>query len=466
MEDVLKIIADLKKSHQESNKPFNIFTMLLKKDSEAYLHSSFLSWLLDPNPKAPHGLGVLPMRLFLKKIGSHHYSEVDTDTTHITPNAINKTEEGDIDILIENPSEDENHKFAVIIENKIYAVDSNTDTKYGQLQKYFYQISNGVLRRNSEDGSKRKYSYKKENIEVFYLTPDGHEPSLDSTSRADDLRLEISNKVGGRCVKLISYMNDVLPWLKELLNEEKVRQNNYVHEIIAQYMDVVISISCDIERNKALFELVSNFSLNQLNQLKEIIKKYELEKDITKRYERIVKEEQDNAETIDFILNNIKHIYWHSLDNFFIKLQDELHSIFGDDLLPRIDINTGKEKTIDKYVSEIIFEEKNASKLSPMYYRIRLKNGEEWTLQPNRAKGFFLGLDKKQTTNDSEAVGWETEIYLDKEGHLPLLNLWDFTQGDTFDLLNEEKRQEIAEQYAEFVKSELINLTKVGHLVM
>ena len=121
------------------------------------------------------------------------------------------------------------------------------------------------------------------------------------------------------------------------------------------------------------------------------------------------------------------------------------------------------------------------NKHTPIYFRIK-QNGIVWTLQADdrcREKGFFLGIDKETEPNKDNASeiqnllskignvtpieGWHIVKYLHectiefegKEMTLPLLNLWDFTQGDTFDLLNEQKRKGIAHHYAEFVKQEL-----------
>ena len=94
----------------------------------------------------------------------------------------------------------------------------------------------------------------------------------------------------------------------------------------------------------------------------------------------------------------------------------------------------------------------------------------------------FRGIDKETEPNDTHESeiqnllskvgnvtpieGWHAFKYLHKctiefEGKnvtLPLLNLWDFTQGQTFDLLNKTKREKIAQQYAKFVKQEFNNL--------
>lgn len=456
-------VTKVRNNHKLHKADFNVLTTFLRPSNEVELHSRFITWLLDP--RGPHKLGELPLKLFLLQIGSQF---TVSSTTKVTPNAINWTEDRDMDILIQGLVNKEGEECAIIIENKIYAKDSDHGEDDGQLARYFYQIQKGVKVQNRDDVEDKKQYFQcpnEKNIELYYLTPDGHKPSKlrftnHKTSEQVILKEEqMGDKDRSKKVRLLKYNEQIAKWLDEVL--QNTNPSPLVKELIQEYKDALYCVSPNKDLN---IDLANIFNANDIlrEDLKNFIKDYESQEivsfDQKGEFFREIFKDDSLVDAAVFLLTNYRHIYWHALNDFFIKLQDELHSIFGDNLLPRIDINTGKEKTIDKYVSEIIFEEKNASKLSPMYYRIRLKNGEEWTLQPNRAKGFFLGLDKKQTTNDSEAVGWETEIYLDKEGHLPLLNLWDFTQGDTFDLLNEQKRKGIAHHYAQFVKNELNKL--------
>jgi hypothetical protein len=63
---------------------------------------------------------------------------------------------------------DKSTKRAVIIENKIYASDSNHENE-GQLEKYYRIII-------------EEEKIPEDNIEVYYLSLDGHEPSTESVS--------------------------------------------------------------------------------------------------------------------------------------------------------------------------------------------------------------------------------------------------------------------------------------------
>ena len=457
-------VTKVRNHHKLYKADFNVLTTFLRPSNEVELHSRFITWLLDP--RGSHKLGDLPLRLFLLQIGSQF---TVSSTTKVTPNAINWTEDRDMDILIQGLVNKEGEECAIIIENKIYAKDSDHGEDDGQLARYFYQIQKGVKVQNRDDVEDKKQYFQcpnEKNIELYYLTPDGHKPSkLRFTNHKTSEQVILKEEQAGdkdrsKKVRLLKYNEQIAKWLNEVL--QTANPSPLVKELINEYKDALYCVSPNKDFN---VDFANIFEENNTlrDNLKNFIDDYKNLEGLSfdQKGEFFREKFKDNSlvDAAAFLLTNYRHIYWHALNDFFIKLQDELHTIFGDNLLPREkDQNTGKEKTIDKYVSEIIFEEKNASKLSPMYYRIRLANSEEWTLQPNRAKGFFLGLDEKQTTKDSKAEGWGKEIYLDKEGHLPLLNLWDFTQGDTFDLLNKTKREDIALQYAQFVKDELNNL--------
>ena len=455
-------VTKVRNNHKLYKADFNVLTTFLRPSNEVELHSRFITWLLDP--RGSHKLGDLPLRLFLLQIGSQF---TVSGTTKVTPNAVNWTEDRDMDILIQGLVNKKGEECAIIIENKIFASDSDHGEDDGQLARYFYQVQKGKKVQNSgdvDDGKQYFQCPNEKNIELYYLTPDGHKPSKlrftnHKTSEQVILKEEqMGDKDRIKKVRLLKYNEQIANWLDEVL--QTANPSPLVKELIHEYKDALYCVSPNSALNVDLANIFNENDTLREN-LRNFIGDYKslegLSFDQKGEFFREKFKDDSLVDAAVFLLTNYRHIYWHALNDFFIKLQDELHVIFGDNLLPREENqkNAGKEKTIDRYVSEIIFEEKNASKLSPMYYRIRLANEKEWTLQPNRAKGFFLGLDKKQTTKNPKAEGWETEIYLDKEGHLPLLNLWDFTQGDTFDLLNEQKRKGIAHHYAEFVKQEL-----------
>lgn len=465
-------VTKVRNHHKLYKADFNVLTTFLRPSNEVELHSRFITWLLDP--RGSHKLGDLPLRLFLLQIGSQF---TVSSTTKVTPNAINWTEDRDMDILIQGLVNKEGEECAIIIENKIYAKDSDHGEDDGQLARYFYQVQKGVKVQNSDDVEDKKQYFQcpnEKNIELYYLTPDGHKPT--NLQFKDKVMLDVENEGEDRVkkIRLLKYNEQIVKWLDEVL--KTTNPSPLVKELILEYKDALYCVSPNSALNADLTNIY-NENNNLRDNLKNFIDDYKNLEGLSfdQKGEFFREKFKDNSlvDAAVFLLTNYRHIYWHALNDFFIKLQDELHVIFGDNLLPREEDqkNAGKEKTIDRYVSEIIFEEKNASKLSPMYYRIRLKNGEEWTLQPDRSRGFFLGIDCTTKPNkehessikshdlkgySTKENGWYAVKYL--EDKKEALNLWDFTQGDTFDLLNKTKREDIALQYAQFVKDELNKL--------
>lgn len=114
---------------------FNVFRTLRKESDEVQLHSRFIASLLDPSRDNPLGLGDRPLDLFLKQIGSQFHVGPNT---RLTPGwrPYDWSEDKEIDILIEDKKEG----FAIIVENKIYASDSNHPDR-GQLEGYHRYIT-------------------------------------------------------------------------------------------------------------------------------------------------------------------------------------------------------------------------------------------------------------------------------------------------------------------------------------
>lgn len=434
--DIQQEIEILKKSSswEKGKKHFNVFTTLLKNSDEVYLHSRFISTLLDP--KGPLGLGTKPLKLFLEQIGSKYKEEV-SDSTMVTPNASNWTEEGDIDILIE----DTERNFAIIIENKIYSGDNNSDPQCGQLQKYFWQVQKAMLRQKGEGDRERAnhHRYPKKRIEVYYLTPNRHPASSYSMShgKKEEGFVDLTNRV-----KCIGYGEGqvITEWLKKLLKEDNCCE--FAKEAIRQYLEVIKEIVGDVGLNKKLSDLVSAL----LDKNKEM--KCEMLKEL--------------------LGDRFIDVQWHAIASFMDNLGNELQQL-------KMEV---EGRSLHTAITDLLY---HPNKHTPIYFRIK-QNGIVWTLQANdrsRERGFFLGIDNTTMPNIEKCSeieelnlkeneytnteGWHAIKYLsesalkvnEKTENYPLLNLWDFTQGDTFDLLNEEKRQEIAEQYAAFVEQEL-----------
>lgn len=436
-------INDLKKNYPNSwgdKEQFNVFTALRPISDEVYLHSRFIATMLDP--KGLHNLGTKPLDIFLEEIGSN-FSCGKNPTVRPNPRVELWKEEKEIDILIEglvdNANVNETKKpCAIIVENKIYAKDSN-HKDHGQLQGYYHSVE--------EKG------YEDEQIETYYLTPNRHEPSEYSLSGGIDEYPKLSverehNEKHPRQkkVRLIDYKKEICQWINKV--QGSTTEHN-LQEALMQYEQVVKKLVGDIELNKKLSDLVSAL----LDKNKEM--KCEMLKEL--------------------LGDRFIDVQWHAIASFMDSLGNELQ-------LLKMEVE-GRSSHLA--ITDLLY---HPNKHTPIYFRIK-KNSIVWTLQTDdrcREKGFFLGIDNTTMPNIEKCSeieelnlkeneytnteGWHAIKYLNgqeakiesEEGEqtkvLPLLNLWDFTQGDTFDLLNEDKRKIIAHQYALFVKDELAKL--------
>lgn len=261
---LLRDINIVRKKFEEREKNednFNMFTILRKESDEVYLHSRFLSALLDPN--GPHRLGTMFLDSFLDRIGSDF--EYDEKSLEVYPNNQNRSEYKEIDICFI----DRVAKKAVIVENKIYHQDTNHADK-GQLENYYGRLIEED--KMPEDG-----------IEVYYLTLDGHEPSDESVSLSGSYS-KLKDKV-----KCISYSVEILDWLRDIVKECYNKPS--LRESIIQYIKLV--------------EFMTNNDLS-IDEIKEL--------------SNLIGQNEENLKSTRFLLDNFIHIKWHTIHDFWEEL--------------------------------------------------------------------------------------------------------------------------------------------------
>jgi hypothetical protein len=199
LDQVLAINTKYEKISELSGENFNLFRVLKLEASEVRLHSAFLGELL--NPKGSHGQKDIFLKLFFEKFKfkdnnfdtSTAYLEIERHTGFLNEEG---TEGGRIDIILE----DQKHNH-IIIENKIYAGDQKN-----QIFRYF------------------QYSPK---ADLFYLTPNGREPSEGS-------KRELKIDEGFKC---LSYEIDIIEWLQ--LCRKEVVTHPIIRETITQYINLI-----------------------------------------------------------------------------------------------------------------------------------------------------------------------------------------------------------------------------------
>lgn len=218
---------------------FNIFSVLKMDSKEVRMHSAFIGELLNPN--GSHGLKELPLKIFIDLLQSkYNKTEINEGETKLivdkfilnTESAIttvekyigftneDKTEGGRIDIIIEDKN-----KNAIIIENKIYAIEQR----------------NQLIRYNN---------YSK-HTPILYLTLDGSPPTSHGELKEN---IDYFN---------ISYKEDIKDWLKLCLKEAV--EFPMLREVIKQYLYLIKKLTNQTTNKKMEEEILENIVTNSKN---------------------------------------------------------------------------------------------------------------------------------------------------------------------------------------------------------
>ncbi|MEN5231533.1 PD-(D/E)XK nuclease family protein [Sphingobacterium faecium] len=266
---------------------FNIFTVLHKKTAEQKLHSRFIASLLDP--KGSHDQGDKFLKKFLdllelrpyECIAGHKQSleSFDMDHIHVYPTQEDKIEMDNIDILIHDNSK------AIVIENKIFAGDSNKKlddgTYQAQLLNYHDQVQNKL---NLHDG----YAYEK--ITLVYLTINGRKPTLYYQFK--------SNKVNLKC---IDYIQFIPAWLENCMVD---LDKSHLRDCIRHYIDLVKLITNDFDLTMDLRKLI-------VQNMDEV-------------YRALYSIPLENKLDQHFLEQEFKHIQWHTIHEFWHSLGNHI----------------------------------------------------------------------------------------------------------------------------------------------
>ncbi|MDM1094958.1 PD-(D/E)XK nuclease family protein [Myroides odoratimimus] len=351
---------------------FNIFRVMFKLHDEKYLHSRFISFLLDP--KGSHGQGTRFLALFLEVMEISGYS---LEGATVDPNELNRGEVYNIDILIKNK-----HSHVIIIENKVFAKDQTkteeTDPylKY-QLPRYYHKM---VLDSTND---------KHEVVRMIYLTIDGKNPEF-FEQFPDDVRKLIKNK---------EHLSDIAKWLDlclTSLSEESDLKRSIEHYKQARFEflnDVKLALSLK-NRTEVYYEEAKEF---WQAEYKDIDLKYHILKD------------------------QFKHVKWHTVYDFYVRLKEVIGVAFIDSTIGKIDKEQITKLThgIDsKTITVLVFEVYNIP-----YYVCNDNNG------------FSIGRNVKTKSKDDFQ-------YLFKEKNY---KYFDFSEEDVFALIKPENRDELVE---------------------
>jgi hypothetical protein len=387
---------------------FNIFSALHKEHDERRLHSRFISVLLQP--KGKHGKGLRFLEIFISQV--EELKHIITDDTLVFPSENDKKENNNIDILIINKTV----KQCIIIENKIYARDSNIESG-GQLQRYIeYAINEECI---SED-----------KIYVIYLTIDGHEPSKQSLNQYENFKNLL----------IYSYEDLILPWLDECL-KESISQP-FLRESIAQY--------------KILIQKMTGNSTSVDERL---------------AYKKLIGSSDDYMNSAKKLIDNFKHVKWHAVNEFWSYLQDRIIKDDSFELIKSFNNNINSKQENNCVANITHYEVYRKGQKEKQKCEIYFKTVEGIILKIKysaNSESFYIGIPEKgNEIFSSKILELRNEIYKQNiEKGLLLHKVFkhniqfnDFGRVETFNLIKSAYNSEKAEETFQEVKdlSDLIS---------
>lgn len=223
LKEIASINLKYEKLNVASGSNFNLFSIIRKGTEEVELHSRFIGELLDP--KGSHNQKDLFLKLFIKQLNIRNKNNQIIEGEFELSIEKSVGEYGRIDLFIKSKDE------LIIIENKIYANDQDK-----QLQRY-------------SDAAKQFYG--NHNVNLFYLTLQGYEPSPKSKGNLKD-----------EDVVLISYVEHMKGWLEAC--EKEVNDIAVLRETITQYRQLIGKLTGQPINKKHIME-VQNLLLSDNN---------------------------------------------------------------------------------------------------------------------------------------------------------------------------------------------------------
>jgi len=396
---------------EDRDEKFNIFSALHKDHDERRLHSRFISVLLQP--KGRHGNSIRFLNSFISQIDDLK-NFIASEETSVFPKEKEKKENNNIDILVINKKQ----KQCLIIENKINAGDSNSSSG-GQLERY---IEHALLKEN----------IPKEKIYVIYLTLDGHEPTPESIGKFKNFKN----------LFIYSYEDLILPWLDECLKD--VVAQPFLRESLIQY-------------KKLIQKMTGNSS--------------SIEERIA--YKKLIGSSDENMKSAKKLMENFKHIKWHSVTEFWENLQAAIISEKEYELIKPYDKDKLSNSKKNHCVAEITHYEK---------YRKGQKNKQKCFIHFKTQEGilmsvgfsanydhFYFGAPKEgneQNANilselvvdydDYESTNW---MFISKIFKTDI-KFNNFNKQDTFNLINSDCNKQIVKESFMEIKELTDRITK------
>lgn len=317
--DFIERIKIISEEHQVHNyNRFNIFQVMFKQHDEKYLHSRFISFLLDPS--GSHNQGTQFLKLFYEVMGISNFS---LEGVNVTPNQRERGEKNNIDILIINKQ-----KQAVVIENKFFAKDQTKPEETDPFKKY------QLLRYYKKIAEDEKF----EVVKMIYLSIDGKDPE-DFEKFPPEVKTLIATK---------QHLSDIAKWLDLCL--EQLTADSDLKRSVLQYKQARFEFLNDVKLALKLKEL----TVTHFNEAKQFWFS------------------NTTDPNLQVIQNQFIHVKWHTVHEFYAQLARAIKEEF------KVNVTEASNKAITnlthhnkKVATSVIFELNN----NVAYYVCNDKNG-------------------------------------------------------------------------------------------
>lgn len=395
LEDFLLEIKETKKKYDRLRLKdrFNIFYALHKPHDEVNLHSRFISYLLAKD--SGHLQGDFFARKFFEEV-----LKIDTNFLNdyeVVPNEYNKTEFKEIDILLVNKKQ----SHAIIIENKIFAKDSNHNDKKegykGQLERYYNIIKKGIpedMYAMSTNNHLIAHDYLCKTIDVFYLTlnppKEGFERSIGKTIKKEN-------------VMVIKYAPNITSWLTSCLKD--LQNKDYLKKTINHYLILVKNMTN------------TNIPKEERNELKELF--------------------SNHLQSAQYIVENFNHVKWQTIDTLLLELKMHLsdNNLFTDvKLYPENDEERANE------ITNIAHNKKEVN----IGVKFNVKGDSEHKFYISTQNNLSWGIIDK---------GWKDF----ESNNLTNIRFSDFSTDNTFNLISKENTQKAIALISDEILTEINN---------
>lgn len=265
-----EIQKEFKEEEHRTEKEFNIFNALYNKNNERF-HSRFISYLLSSESR--HGMGKKFLYAFKEILSEQDNGDIlnkfDFSNCIVRPNEISKEEYEKIDILISN------EKQAIVIENKIFAIDSYHPTTEEKPQ---HQLD--TYCKKMKDGTNKEKS--REDIIAIYLALNTRDPK--------------GIKIEHKPLIKIDYQRHILTWIRKCI---EITDNSFIlKNILLQYESIIIGLTSNLERATVLKELIGNNI------------------DIAWNWKKYICEE----------IGDFRHVKWLTINDFWVELAETLRN--------------------------------------------------------------------------------------------------------------------------------------------